>query len=330
MRWPNIILVALPLFSWGQGNLVPNGDFEYYSSCIPNSVFYISLASPWETPTTGSPDYFNACCPPTTWGDPLFGVPENMLGIQAAHSGDGYAGFFAYSIGEPNLREYLQVELSEPLVHGIRYEVCFHVSLADKVRYAVNTLGAHLSHTAISRNDILRFEETPQILNAPANSLTSRTEWMAVCDTFTSRAGNERFITIGNFHDDAESGIMFIDSVTDGLQYKSYYYIDDVSVVALDSIPNSIEDQAEDNGRFSVYPNPNNGRMTLQHKMQFGSEGTVSLYSLVGERVYEMRLQSSGSAVQLQLDGLSTGLYLLRVDVDGRQRFAAKVAIVRE
>jgi hypothetical protein len=123
---------------------------------------------------------------------------------------------------------------------------------------------------------------------------------------------------------------MFIDSVTDGLQYKSYYYIDDVSVVALDSVPSSIAEQREDNGRFSVYPNPNNGEMTLRHTTPFGSEGTVSLCSMVGERVYEMRLQSSGSAVQLQLDGLSTGLYLLRVDVDGRQRFASKVVIVRE
>ncbi len=258
------------------------------------------------------------------------GIPENIVGFQNARSGDGYVGFFALSLSQMNMREYLQVELTESLVYAIRYEVCFYVSLADKMRYAVNTLSAHLSDTAISRNDILRFEEIPQILNAPENPLTSRTDWVAICDTFTSRTGNERFLTIGNFHDDTESGLMLIDSVTDGLQYKSYYYIDDVSVVALDSVPNSIEDQAEDNGRFSVYPNPNNGRMTLQHNLQFGSEGTVSLYSIVGERVYEMRLQSSGSAVQLQLDGLSTGLYLLRVDVDGRQRFAAKVAIVRE
>ena len=39
-------------------NLVPNPSFEDYTSC-PTSVAQITLATPWVTPTTGSPDYFN-------------------------------------------------------------------------------------------------------------------------------------------------------------------------------------------------------------------------------------------------------------------------------
>jgi hypothetical protein len=241
------------------------------------------------------------------------GVPENIVGFQNARSGDGYVGFFALSLSQMNMREYLQVELTESLVYSIRYEVCFYVSLADKMRYAVNTLGAHMSDTAISRNDILRFEEIPQILNAPENPLTTRTDWVAICDTFTSRTGNERFLTIGNFHDDTESGLMFIDSVTDGLQYKSYYYIDDVSVIALDSIPDGVEEYG--GLRFSVFPNPATEILHISSKHRLEH---VRLLDNSGRAILTEKVTSQRHDVHLH--GIPPGLYLLDVtDMDGRR-----------
>jgi hypothetical protein len=326
-------LSLLPLLAQGQQNLVPNSSFEEMVSC-PTTAGQWWNTENWMNPNEASPDYFHVCNPPIYVPIdnyfPHLGVPANTFGFQEARTGVAYMGIYMFHRTNINQSEYIQVELTESLMAGVRYLVGFYVSLADDSNYALSTIGAYLSEEQISAVGYARFlQYQPQVENPYGNTLADKEIWVLVQDTVTSRFGDERFLTIGNFRTDLESDTVHQDTVAMGNRY-AYYYIDDVSVVALDSIPNSIEDQAEDNGRFSVYPNPNNGRMTLQHKMQFGSEGTVSLYSLVGERVYEMRLQSSGSAVQLQLDGLSTGLYLLRVDVDGRQRFAAKVAIVRE
>ncbi len=298
-------MILLPVLAHGQQNLVPNGDFESYSNCGLDNIYFISNASPWHSPTTGSPDYFNACCPPHPTGDAYFGVPDNTIGFQDARSGDGYAGFFAYSLGEPNLREYIQVELIHPLVYGIRYEVCFHVSLVDHVWYAINTLGAHISDMAITRNDILRFEEIPQIINPSENSLANKTEWVAVCDTFIGRTNNERFITIGNFHDDTESGTMFIDSGATPAHSKSYYYIDDVSVIALDSIPSSLgEAEALE---FNVFPNPATGMVQVQGQRLAGAR----LLDMAGRCLVAERIISTTHTMHLH--GIPPGLYLIEV-----------------
>ncbi len=323
-----VISVLLPMLCVGQQNLVPNGSFEEITSC-PTSSAQIHLAVPWMD-DIGSAELFNVCNPGSSSGSPHVGVPANAAGNQYAHSGNGYSGIYTYGgPNESNGREYLQVPLTQPLYPG-RYEVSFWASLANRFAYAVGSLGAFLSDTLVTRTSFNSLPGVePSIQSPPGQIFTDKDIWYLITDTFTSRVGGERYLAIGNFKSTAESDTLFVPTSPND-RLKSYYYIDDVSVVALDSVPNSMEDQAEDSGGFSVYPNPSNGQMTLQHTTPFGSEGTVSLYSLVGERVYELRLQSSGSAVQLQLDGLSTGLYLLRVDVDGRQRFAAKVAIVRE
>ncbi len=67
-------------------NLVPNGDFEQYSTC-PLSQGEILNAIPWINPAVmgfgGSPDYFNQCSPAVTNGQ---SVPQNISGIQQAQS----------------------------------------------------------------------------------------------------------------------------------------------------------------------------------------------------------------------------------------------------
>lgn len=43
-------------------NLVPNDSFESYTTC-PTGFGQIAVASPWDTPNTGTSDAFNACAP---------------------------------------------------------------------------------------------------------------------------------------------------------------------------------------------------------------------------------------------------------------------------
>jgi hypothetical protein len=126
-RYYFILLQFIHLTSWGQ-NLVPNGDFEYYSSC-PTDDGQIFKAIPWFQPYTGggtnssSTDYFNMCANSNSF----VSVPLNFIGHQFAHSGFGYTGIEVYS-GGFDAREYLEVELFDTLIPNATYCLNIYVS----------------------------------------------------------------------------------------------------------------------------------------------------------------------------------------------------------
>jgi hypothetical protein len=49
----------------------------------------------------------------------------------------------------------------------------------------------------------------PQILNTHENLLTDPDVWVLITDTFSSRYGGERYLTIGNFNTDATSDTVY-------------------------------------------------------------------------------------------------------------------------
>ncbi|MCF8256318.1 MAG: T9SS type A sorting domain-containing protein [Flavobacteriales bacterium] len=96
---------------------------------------------------------------------------------------------------------------------------------------------------------------------------------------------------------------------------RSYYYLDDVSVIALDSI----QDGAEEYGdlRFSVFPNPATDMIRIEAQQHLGS---VRLSDMLGREVYGRDAQ--GRSHTLDLRHLPTGIYLLQVtDLQGRTSF---------
>jgi hypothetical protein len=312
-----LALIILPLFTKGQNNLVPNPSFEDTLQC-PTNQAQLYVCVDWVNPTACSPDYFHSCnppvfSPPSTYF-PNVGVPENGGGFQLAHTGEAYAGLFAFSLAEPehNIREYIQVELTDTLTQGTKYIVSFYASLADKFWYSVNTLGAYLSVDSISRNDMLRFEVIPQILNDSTNPLISKDDWMLVTDTFVSATGGERFITIGNFNDDAESDTLLL---TTGIEnyYHAYYFIDDVSVVVLDTHVGLVENKEI---KIALFPNPAINTLTIEnHSMVNNHLSFVSIYDLTGRQIGEWQMVNSKKTIDVS--NFAEGVYIIQLQSQG-------------
>ena len=206
-------------------NLVPNPSFESFTSC-PTSFSQIYLATPWDTPTTGTSDYLNACAPVSF---PSLNVPQNQQGFQSALTGVGYAGLIPFSAA-PNYREYIQAPLTSPLVASTPYLVKFHVSLADSSLLAIDRLGAYLSVGAVGPvPNFAPLALTPQV-ESPANvPLSNSTGWTLISGTVVA-SGGEDHIVIGNFHNDANTATVPGPGQWPG---GSYYYVDDVSVELL-------------------------------------------------------------------------------------------------
>lgn len=225
-------------------NMVFNPSFEEHLRCPEriDALGVMTSVEAWWQPTGGSSDYFHPC------GGRDCNVPRNKLGVQAAHSGDAYCGIYC---SQENYREYLQTELKEPLKAGRRYRISFWVSLADKSPHAVATLGALLTAERIGdsawgilmHKEIVALEEdeiqtistpyTPQMENPSERVLDDAKEWVEVSGEMTA-SGGERFLTLGNFRSFNHSNVHNRDYANAILQ-GAYYYIDDVSVVAIDT-----------------------------------------------------------------------------------------------
>ncbi len=294
-------------------NIVPNSDFEIYSSC-PWTISQINLATPWNTPTLlGSPDYFNACA-----GGGV-SVPINGVGYQTDHSGGGaYGGFFAFQRFSTNFREYIQVELTDTIIKDIPYKVSFYVTLADDLGYAVSSIGMFFSHTAISRNDGQRFDTIPQVINPPGQPLTSKENWMLITDTFISNVGGEKYITIGNFNDDSVSDTVALND-SSSQWWNSYYYIDDVSVVAIDT---TIGINEVENVKFEIYPNPAKEKLMVELAEGRVQITAIKFFDVTGREVltYLMTTQKESIDVSGFAAGVYTAVLMEGGEVVGRRK----------
>jgi hypothetical protein len=223
-----IVDTAPPVALCSGVNLVPNGDFESYSTC-PAGTSQMTFAAPWYAPTLGSPDYFNGCAPPPFAAS----VPTNFTGVQAALSGQAYAGAIVYypdnNILAGSYREYIQTPLMAPLVAGQSYRVSFYVNLADYDAYAVAEIGAYLSVGPVLDYTMQEgLPVVPQVVNPSTNLLTSSNSWMLIQGVFTA-AGGEDHLTLGSLVSDGATTAVPVG----GTENYTYYFFDDVSVVAL-------------------------------------------------------------------------------------------------
>jgi hypothetical protein len=208
-------------------NLICNGSFEDQINCSL-TLGDIYLACPWSHGNFATADLFNAneCHPNTNMG-----VPINPFGNEPAHTGNGYAGIFAYMANQPNqslngYREYIRQQLNAPLIAAHTYQVQFWVSLAEQSKYAIANLGAYLSpNDPLNAGTQYQLNYTPQVVNN-SGVIANKIGWTLISGTFTSTLGGEQWITIGNFKNNSGTTVQQIGGNT----WDAYYFIDDVSI----------------------------------------------------------------------------------------------------
>lgn len=218
-------------------NLVPNPSFEEVSRC-PNSFSTDKkdfIVPGWESPTNGTPDHFHSC----SWGEA--DVPFNWAGSSNARTGKAYAGMYTWNKRDDDrsYREYIQCELAEPLVRGEKYILEFYFKLAPYSVYAGNRIGGLLTQEPLQINHDQVIEMAPTLSVVKDTAVTKEMDaWEHAIVEYTS-VGGERYFTIGNFFKNQETKhtrLPFRFGKSSMLGTSAYYYIDDVSVKAIDSL----------------------------------------------------------------------------------------------
>jgi len=224
-----LLMLSLNCKSQLPYNIVPNYSFESTINCA------VSVggggANNWISPTYLSYaqySYFNACSI-----NPCCGVPNNTYGAgwQYARTGIAYAAMFFSSNDGSSIRYYLQTQLLDTLKAYHCYYIEFYVNLIKAAKCANNNISLFINDTGIGNNGLKPVYLIPQILQYGNPIITDTLNWVRVGGIYTAQ-GSESFITIGDFTDDAHTDTVNIS----GGNYPGGYYIDDVSVIPLDSM----------------------------------------------------------------------------------------------
>ncbi|MCX6270952.1 MAG: gliding motility-associated C-terminal domain-containing protein [Bacteroidetes bacterium] len=203
-------------------NLVPNPGFEQFSSC-PVFASQLNLASPWFNPTLGTPEFFHGCADISSG----VSVPYQFTGgYQPARSGVGYIGVYVYRTDIPNMREYAEIELSDPLKAGTCYYFEMFVNQPNEHPLVSDGIGALFVAGELRVNTTVVLPQLPQIVNPSGNIITDTAGWTKVSGYFTALGGEDHLV-IGNFRDDAHTQHQVFNP---GVWYtnSAYLLIDDV------------------------------------------------------------------------------------------------------
>ena len=286
---------------------MPNNSFELDTTC-PFSTSQIYFANPWfqphnfngNTTNSSSSDIFNIC-------DSLgsMGIPHNDIGYQFPHTGLGYAGVIVYA-DTFNYREYIEVPLLSPLIANDSYCVQFYVSPSDSMGASISNFGAYFSIDSLLDGTPYHAIDyiTPQIENPSNNMLNDMINWTLVSGSFTA-TGGEKFITIGNFHNVANTNM----ESTIRNANVAYYFIDDVSVIDCTGV--GVEEKNKEDV-MEVYPNPATNRITIKTKQL--NKATLNITNVLGELVYTANITNTNTAIDIST--YPKGVYFVNVKSD--------------
>ncbi len=218
-----LLLGCLPFEGLAQKeykNIVPNPGFEEYSA-FPIGWFYTGrhfskVQKYWFSSTQTSPDVYGPNVRvPQNWKDKGFGNIKSP-------EGKSFVGITTYGCDsdKPHCKEYIEVQLKEPLVPGQNYQVSVKVAQLPNST-PVNNIGF-----VFSDERVLHRNEDCILLKPTVNfnqTMSYFGKWAKLHSQFVANTASQ-YVVIGNF---------YLDNQTVALTGKypyAYFYLDDVVV----------------------------------------------------------------------------------------------------
>ena len=296
-------------------NLVLNPSFEDTIAC-PTTTAIPMQCEYWYTANIGSPDYFSEQPDIFCGTSP---VPLSNVGYQYARTGIAYVGLA--TLMQPlnpnylNRREYIGGELSDTLKQGHEYCVSFYVSVAEELKYVTDGIGLYLSvDSAVDYTININLSFIPQIENPSGNIIYDTLNWVQISGTYIANGG-EKYLTIGNFKDNANTMIDSINNSVPQSQYESYLFIDDVSVIDCTVGISEVNDNLSIG---KLYPNPARTVVYYEDNLNDIEKGIIQLQDILGRKLKTYNLNSGTNRIAIPVSDLAKGMYMVKIKINGR------------
>jgi OmpA-OmpF porin, OOP family len=206
-------LFSLFLMESSGQNLVRNSGFELtkrelFCGVIGARLEFENRMLFWTCPTTHAPFVYSTNVYPHCWN---FISPVDKV---QPHGGKNFAQLYLY--GGADLRSYLQIELSEPLLPNKTYHTQMWVRWKSGVDYICNNIGIFFSDSPVEKFRIdrggllgLPFQENLNVKPhlAYTELLNDTSSWICLKQTFKPKT-KVRYMIVGNFSSDAETEIV--------------------------------------------------------------------------------------------------------------------------
>lgn len=304
-------LLSVVTLSANAQNLVPNHSFEAYDSCrVVNDVYYPETGPLGWFSAAGTPDHFLSCLPYGSFN----GVPQNAWSFQYPQDGECYAGVVTYR-ELPEQREYIMIQLLEPLVVDQQYYASFYASAAwggytptPQLWLATNGIG--MVFTTQQRQWELN-DPYPAPLNfAHVYSeaiITDTVGWTLVSGTFVADSAYQ-YVLIGNPFDNASTDTVHF--VNETSIPRGMALIDNVQVY---SDPTGIVEGSA-HGAL-LYPNPASRWINVMGI----TRGTfIRIDDALGRSMWKG--SAAGEDFRLHVDHWARGTYVLHLGYEGKQK----------
>jgi len=231
----SILTLCIPFGFIHAQNLVTNGDFEDYST-LPNSSMDWSYCVGWNNVNGSSsawpyatPDYFHAN------GSGGGSTPNTAFGDVNPQSGDAIIGLYSRHSSQLNSRDYMSRQLASPMVVGQTYTISFWMTNGYGNRYygsSCEHMGIQLTLSPLFQAQHENTGGTPQV-EAPGEPWLPNWAFYTFSYVCTSPW---QYITIGNFHTDAQTAYTIHDGSAN-YSVGAYYFFDDVRVETANPLP---------------------------------------------------------------------------------------------
>jgi hypothetical protein len=254
-----------------------------------------------------SPDYFHNCS--TNIGY------LNARGYQQPHSGEGYVGMLTYKKNLPNIREFVGIELIEPLEIGAKYYLTFNISTAYRplvMNMASNKIGAlFTTYSYFQQSNQVDFPiPNPNFAHLYNDGIvTDTTNWVRLSWSFVADSLYKHLV-IGNFFDDSHTELIPI--VESQMTQDAYYYLDDVclttdSLYAQNWTTLSISNLSLD--VITVSPNPASDFLHInsQNKIE-----KIEIFDFFGHLIFSQQNFQSEEYV-LDIEKINAGIYFVKI-----------------
>ena len=223
-----IILATLLLFfNINAQNLVPNGSFEEFTECPKNYSDFVYLNGWKNLVKYSTPDLFSTCAS-------LYSTahPKSRWCQVDVKKDSSFAGIVVHT-HKSKYREYLGVNLKQPLKKDSAYLFQISLAIPKLSRFKIDTLGILFTEKILYSPYEGRAIVATASISIPLDSLKIDGSWFDFEIEYTA-TGKENYINIGNFLSVKDTKAKKMDN-RNAIEYRSkynfsYLCIDQVSV----------------------------------------------------------------------------------------------------